>query len=147
MLPPNQDIDDRRPLWNSLQVFWMDTDPEIFLRDCARVCARSKYSRPEIEAIFWNEVFPAVKFNLRAGVAPEWAGFEIGWLSQRILEVNRFGHPLPARFLNSDEADWRKKLSAGIEAARQEPGSVNGLCEPESGVRCWVPFSSSGWFS
>src|SRR5580692_7565286 len=56
MLPPEQDLADRRPIWNVLQMFWMDTDPEEELEYAARVCAGSKYSVPEIEEIFWNEV-------------------------------------------------------------------------------------------
>jgi hypothetical protein len=71
MLPPDQDEQDRRPIRDELQMFWMDTDPEISLLHCAEVCARSKYSLSEIEAIFWNEVRPAVAFNLSAGPAPE----------------------------------------------------------------------------
>jgi hypothetical protein len=98
MLPPDQDEDDRRPIWDMLQMFWMDTDPSDWLRSSAEVCAHSKYSLSEIEAIFWNEVRPAVGFNLYSGVAPEWAGFEIGWLSKRILQKNRFGRRLPFKF-------------------------------------------------
>jgi hypothetical protein len=64
MLPPEQDEEDRRPIWDTLQMFWMDTDPEDFLRSSAEICARSKYSISEIEAIYWNEVRPAVGANL-----------------------------------------------------------------------------------
>jgi hypothetical protein len=77
-------------------MFWMDTDPEQELESAARICARSKYSIAEIEQIFWNEVRPAVRFNLQS-IAGEWTGFEIGWLSQRILETHRFGRKPPLK--------------------------------------------------
>jgi hypothetical protein len=64
MLAREHDLPDRCPIWDELQMFWMDTDPNIFLESAARVCAQSKYSLPEIEQIFWNEVRPAVRFNL-----------------------------------------------------------------------------------
>jgi len=64
MLAPEQDETDRRPIWDRLQMFWMDTDPDIFLESVAKTCAQSKYSLSEIEQIFCNEVRPAVEFNL-----------------------------------------------------------------------------------
>lgn len=111
-------------------MFWMDTDPEIFLESAARVCARSKYSPAEIETIFWNEVRPAVKFNLATAV-PGWTGFETGWLTQRILKKNRFGRRLPLKALHPDTSRWWKRLRAEIETARQQglgdqPGRVAG---------------------
>jgi len=36
-----QDLKDRHPLWDELQMFWMDTDPAIFLKGAAQACARS----------------------------------------------------------------------------------------------------------
>ena len=77
---PEQDLKDRRPLWDEFQMFWMDIDPVIFLKSAAQVCARSKYSLSEVEQIFWNEIRPAVRFNLLSPVG-EWAGFEIEGLS------------------------------------------------------------------
>jgi hypothetical protein len=59
-------------------------------------------------------------FNLFSGVAPEWAGFEIGWLSKRILQKNRFGRSLLTKFLHPLANHWWKKLSVEIERARQE---------------------------
>jgi hypothetical protein len=119
MLPPEQDLADRRPIWDALQVFWMDTDPGVDLPTVARVCARSKYSLEEIEQIFWNEVQPAVRFNL-SSIAGEWAGFDIEWLAQRILETNRFGKKLPAKRIHPESNDWWKRLRAEIERRRAD---------------------------
>lgn len=119
MLPPEQDESTRRPIWSALQQFWTDSDPGPSLRSAAEICARSKYTVSEIEAIFWNEVRPAVQANLRS-IAGEWAGFDIDWLSQRILKTHRFGRRLPVRALHSDDNAWWTKLRAEIERIRQE---------------------------
>ena len=122
MLTPEQDQADRRPIWDVLQMFWMDTDPKIFLESAAQVCARSKYSLSEIEQIFWNEVRPAVRFNLMS-VAGEWTGFEIGSLSQRILKTNHFGQRLPIKYLHPHSSYWWNKLHAEIKRTRNEPSN------------------------
>ena len=31
MRPPGEDIEDRAPVWDYMQNFWMDTDPAILL--------------------------------------------------------------------------------------------------------------------
>ena len=107
-------------MWDHLQNFWMDTDPSIFLADITRACAMSKYSLEELEAIFWNEVRPAVSFNIAMLPAPEWAGFEIDWLKARVLRKSRFGKPLPRKWLYPYSASWWCKLSAGIVQHRSD---------------------------
>jgi hypothetical protein len=119
MRPPEEDQPDRRLIWNELQMFWMDTDPSILLEDAARICAQSKYSLSEIEQIFWDEVRPAVRPNLKT-VAGEWTGFEIGWLSQQILKANRYGRRLPIKYFDRESHVWWKKLCHEIERMREE---------------------------
>ncbi len=114
MKHPREDIDDRAAIWDCMQVFWMDTDPAVFLAGVARTCARSKYSLEELEAIYWNEVRPAVSFNLSMPPAPEWAGFEIEWLKAQVLRRSRFGKPLPYRWLHRYSAGWWRRLEAAI---------------------------------
>ena len=129
MLPPREDQADRRPVWDALQMFWMDTDPEIFLRSAADVCARSKYSLEEIEAIFWSEVRPAVKFNLWSP-AGEWTGFDLDWLTERILEKHHFGRRPALRVLDREAESWWEKLRAGIEQLRaNQPSPPPPRCE------------------
>jgi hypothetical protein len=122
MLAPEQDLADRRPIWDELQMFWMDTDPALFLKGAAQVCARSKYTLTEIEHIYWNEVCPAVRFNLFS-LAGAWQGFHIDWLSERILKTNRFGRRLPIRFLHRYVNDWWEKLRSEIERERVDPSA------------------------
>jgi hypothetical protein len=114
MQSPELDIEDRKPIWDLMQYFWMDTDPNILLPKIVEVCVNSKYSLGDIEAIFWNEVYPAVSFNMLLFPAPEWAGFEINWLVERILKKNRYGRRLPWRWLSPYSNSWWKKLSAEI---------------------------------
>lgn len=113
MLPPEQDQADRRPIWDALQTFWMDSDPNLDLTRVAELCANSKYSLSEIEEIYWNEVRPAVRFNLFS-VAGEWAGFDIDWLAQRIVRVHRFGKRLPTKVLHPHSALWWQRLSSEV---------------------------------
>ena len=119
MLRPADDLEARAPIWDQMQMFWMDTDPAFEIEETARVCATSKYSIEELKQIFLNEVRPAVSFNLYSGLAPEWTGFELKWLSDRILKTHRHGRRLPFKILNSYAYSWWAKLEVAIEKERQ----------------------------
>ncbi len=118
MKPPDEDIEDRALVWDYMQHFWMDTDPSILLPGIARICAESKYTLEELEAIFWNEVRPAVSFNLAMLPAPEWAGFEIEWLKERVLRKSRYGKALPRKWLHPYSSSWWRKLRSEIVQRR-----------------------------
>lgn len=120
---PSDDLEHRALLWDQLQMFWMDTDPAVLLGSIADACAESKYSLAEIERIFWNEVRPAVAFNLAMLPAPEWAGFELEWLTARVLKKHRFGRRLPWKFLHPYSASWWRRLRVEIECRRQPQAS------------------------
>jgi hypothetical protein len=51
MFPPEKDELDRRPVWDALQTFWMDSDANLDLTRVAELCANSKYSLADIEEI------------------------------------------------------------------------------------------------
>jgi hypothetical protein len=120
MQPPQDDLAARTPVWDALQMIFMDTDPGIFLPSMAEVCARSPYTLAEIEAILFHEVLPACRFNLFAGPAPEWAGFATEWLVQRILRKHRFGRRRPLLLRRYTLGYWQK-LAPLIEARRAGP--------------------------
>ena len=65
MLTPTDflDLEDHALIWNAMQEFWMDTDPAASFPGIVRICAESKYTLEELEAIFWNEIRPAVVFS------------------------------------------------------------------------------------
>ena len=134
MRPPGDDLEARRPVWDVLQMFWMDTDPALFVDTAGRICAASGYSVAELEAIYWNEVRPAVKFNLSGlDPAPQWTGFELGWLERRILDKHRFGRKLPVRALHPEDAKWWAVIEQAIVAARggTPPGCGGGMLVPQ----------------
>lgn len=118
MLQPADDLDARAPVWDQMQMFWMDIDPAFEIEATARVCAESKYSIEELKQIFLNEVRPAVSFNLYSGPAPEWTGFELKWLSDRVLKTHRFGRRLPFKILHPYAYSWWTKLELAIEKQR-----------------------------
>lgn len=118
MLPPNEDIEARQPIWNSMQMLWMDSDPAVEIAATAKLCASSKYSMDELRAIFLNEVRPAVAFNLGSGVAPEWAGFQLEWLTDRILKTHKFGKTLPTKLFCRYAYKWWSMLEAKIARER-----------------------------
>ena len=119
MYPPEQDEPDRRPIWDALQIFWLDTDANLDLRRVAEICERSKYSLSELEEIYWNEVRPAVRFNIFS-LAGEWAGFDPEWLSKRILNVPRFGKALSRKVFHPYSGMWWDRLSSEINQVENE---------------------------
>ena len=74
-----------------MQDLYMDTDVTFSYGYISKVCSQSKYSLEELEKILFNEVLPALKFNMFALPAPEWAGFETQWVVNRVLKKHRFG--------------------------------------------------------
>jgi hypothetical protein len=101
-------------------MFWMDTDPALEVDHAARVCAASKYSIEDLEQIFWNEVRPALEFNLRSP-AGEWTGVDLDWLTTRVLQTHRFGRSLPVKLLHRDSAEWWLELRNRILLLRSHP--------------------------
>ncbi len=107
MLPPNEDIDDRLDVWEAMEIFWLDTDVNIRFEKTVEICANSKYSLPDLDAIFWNEAFPAFKFNLM-NIAGEWAGFPRDWIVERVLKKHKFGKPVNhLRGIMGERNHWR----------------------------------------
>jgi hypothetical protein len=118
MKHPQDDLPARIPVWECLQMFFMDTDPALFLEDMAAVCGGSAYDIEEIEEILFNEVLPACRFNMFLLPAPEWAGFETTWLTARILKKHRFARSRPL-ILRRYTSAWWQRLRPMISAQRQ----------------------------
>jgi hypothetical protein len=118
MLPPERDLQDRTPVWDCLQLLFMDTDVTLAYDHIVQVCAGSKYSTDEIEDILYNEVMPSIRFNMMILPAPEWAGFNVEWLKKRILKKHRFGRSRPVWFRRYTARHWNH-IRPCIEEARQ----------------------------
>lgn len=108
MRPPEEDIADRFPVWDELQMLFMDTDPELSYPMIVRVCGDSKYTLLELEAILFNEVLPAVRCNMFALPAPEWTGFNRDFLQQQVLKKHRFGKRRPWILRKYTREHWDK---------------------------------------
>jgi len=78
-----EDASARRPVWDALAGFYLDTDVEGFYPHAVRVLADSGYTLDELRDILCREVHPALHPNLLS-VAGEWAGFDRDWLAERI---------------------------------------------------------------
>jgi hypothetical protein len=73
----------REDVWIALSDLYLDTDVEPFIEPCAQLLAGSAFSRDELARILFEEVHPALVFNLLS-VAGEWGSFDREWLCQRI---------------------------------------------------------------
>ena len=98
-------------------MLYMDTDVATSYDYIVETCVASKYSLEELERILYNEVMPAVRFNMLLLPAPEWCGFELEWLKKRVLEKHRFQkrRPVFCRFYTNRH--WRT-LRMRIERRR-----------------------------
>ena len=80
-----------RPVWDALGDLYLDTDTRPGLPHIAHVLAGSGLRKAELEAIWLEEVTPALAFNL-ALVAGEWAYFDLEWLERRIVRRRGYRH-------------------------------------------------------
>lgn len=122
----------RLPVWRALSELFLDTD----LRDAdydgiAAAIAESGLEVPEVEAILWNEVLPALGPNLQspAGI---WSGFDDASLARRILAVakneepgmGRLGMVSAAAVRSLVEKDWtevRTRLDSPARSPHDAP--------------------------
>ncbi len=116
---PTEDIPDRTPVWDAMQLLFMDTDVTLSYDYIIQVCAESKYEIDDLEKILFNEVLPALKFNMLDLPAPEWAGFKTEWIVERILEKHRFGKSKPLVFRRYTQGHW-EALRPKIEELREK---------------------------
>ena len=106
MPPFFQDSSDRRPIWQAMQMLFMDTHEERELMNIARICAASKYTLSELEAILYDEVFPACRRNLLILPAPGWGRIRPNELAERIRKKHRHGRPRLLLFRHQVNRWW-----------------------------------------
>ncbi len=124
MKPPEQDIENRKPVWDVLQMIYMDTDVDLELPYIARICAASPYSLEELKDILFKEVFPACRSNFYYPVAPEWKGYQIDWLTQTILKKQRHGKTSRLILFHAYTASYWRKLEQQIRKIREDEQSA-----------------------
>ena len=78
--PPVPEPDRRWLVWQALADMYLDTELQPYeLRYIAEICVASEFSWLEIKQINYDEVAPALWFNLH-DVVGEWAGWDEEWL-------------------------------------------------------------------
>ena len=120
------DIAAREPVWDQMQMFFMDTElTEADLDRMARVCAGSKYSLEELREILFYEIFPAVRFNFFVLPGGEWSGFAMDWLRSRILKTHTRGRFFQPYFWRGHTKECWQDLAGRIERIRRENGGTD----------------------
>jgi hypothetical protein len=106
-----------------MQDLYMDTDVTLSYDFIAQRCAGSKYNIDELESILFNEVLPALRFNMFILPAPEWAGFQSDWLVKRVLAQHRFGKRKPWILRRYTQDHWtliRQKIQEIRQNTKQQ---------------------------
>lgn len=80
---------ERVAVWTSMAEHFLDTDTQDEIPHTALLCVRSGLSIEQAREIWQHEVAPALYLNLW-NVAGEWAGWDEGWLVERILKSRRW---------------------------------------------------------
>ncbi len=117
MKSPQLDLDDRKPIWDVFQMFWMDIEPTDELDSAIVTCARSKYRLNELEHIYWNEVYLIVSPNLTQPL-PEWTGYDIDELAKLILSKSNNLKVVKFKHFHFEANKWWKKIASGIKEYR-----------------------------
>lgn len=118
MLPPQEDLEKRKIVWDAMHVLWLDTDVDAFYFDyAAQNCAKSNYTLEELEQIYWREVYPVMWPNAWS-TAGEWQPFDTDSLSKIILKRHKFGHRLWFKSMRSYAMNYWTKLKSEIEVLR-----------------------------
>ena len=116
----NDTSDPREPVWVALSTLYLDTDIDALMPECAQTLAASPYSRDQLEQILFDEVHPALVYNLMSA-AGVWDGFDRAWLCAHIRQRNAaWWAPIHlARWLRRADirAQWQR-LDAIIRALR-----------------------------
>lgn len=131
MTLPEQDIERRRPVWDALSSFFLDTElDDDQHRHIAQAIVASRYSPSEIQTILWEEVYPVVESNL-SSLAGEWAGFDLDWMQQQILSgrhrrtlLMRIAGALPYSPTRMVRQEWQELLPFLPEHFRHEQDAV-----------------------
>lgn len=139
VLPPaNEDLLRRRWVWQALSDLFLDDEiTDDTLRYAARISAECDYSDEELDAIFRNEVAPALAFNY-FDVAGVWGYFDSAWLQERILTNRGFGYwfdrlivaPIPLWLLRNYWTQFKGMLKEERARVRDSRERVDGQWTP-----------------
>ena len=122
--PPAEDLERRRPVWESMSEFFLDT--ELSPLDHERIALAlqgSGYSDVELDTILWREICPVLWYNVTP-VAGEWGGFDMQRVEERILgsPAGIFSRWQSYIFGRAVRHDWNK-VRAILNARRSSSNS------------------------
>tara|TARA_R100000027_G_scaffold11508_3_gene8210 strand:+ start:1431 stop:1793 length:363 start_codon:yes stop_codon:yes gene_type:complete len=80
--------ENRASLYESFSDLYLDTDVRLFYDRILDDIEKSKLPESEVRKILFDEVAPALAFNLEC-IAGEWAGFDKDWLVKRIEDMKQ----------------------------------------------------------
>ena len=135
-----QQLEVRRPVWDTLGDLYLDTDTRPDLPRMACVLAGSGLSEAELNTIWQCEVTPALAFNLSV-VAGEWAYFDLDWLEGKIVRrrymqqahIQRFQRwPSFTRWLGRV---WPNEVQPTFRTVMALRGELLALPEPQRQAR------------
>ena len=121
----SEDVANRGPVWDALSALFLDTElePSDFER-LGRTLADSPYTLEELDAIFYDEVYPICISNL-FNFFGEWAGFDSAWLRAEILKRQESRLRIP-RWLRMGRwivrEPWRKLKDAFLRYRQETAG-------------------------
>ncbi len=111
MLPPEQDLENRRPVWIACSALFLDTELQDYTyQSIGQICRQSPYTCDELDAIMFNELWPAFSANLKS-VAGEWAGWRPEFIEDQVLKAYKRRWRLPpflSPMYRSFRTDWAK---------------------------------------
>lgn len=81
-------METQTPVWDSLHMLFLDTDPRTLRGHGERVCTASPNNSHELEAILYNELLLALRANL-SSVAGAWCGFDPSGLIEHVPGESR----------------------------------------------------------
>ena len=83
---PEDDLGNRRPVWEALSEFYIDRQLQDFeYAHIAEVLDRSPYAADDLERILFEELHPVLAANLDC-VAGSWTGFDPAEMESAILQ-------------------------------------------------------------
>ena len=146
-----EQLEARRPVWNTLSDLYLDTDTRPDLPRMARVLAESGLSEAELNTIWHDELTPALITNLSVPIGV-WAYFDLDWLEGQIVKRRRYIRqfregPKLTRWLRHiwDVKIWPNQVQPYFQTVMDLRGELLALPEPERQALAdlwqWIAFS------
>jgi hypothetical protein len=116
----------REDVWEALGDLFLDTETRTWIPRAALKCVEAGLTRDEAFEVWAYEVTPALWPNLLS-VAGEWAGWDRGWLEQRVrasaVKPSRLAYLRYRACGGGLHADWKAIAQCMMLLAAAEPAA------------------------